>query len=119
MSRSNKFKRGKLFSNSHPNLNRDWVIGEFIEDDRFKSNGVEFKYQHESAGLIREPKPVMREDVKTIAILIDGKLRMNFGDEDIILSERGDYIWWEPDAPHLFEYLEDSLVISLRWPSGD
>ena len=91
MSRSNKFKRGKLFSNSHPNLNRDWVIGEFIEDDRFKSNGVEFKFQHESAGLIREPKPVMREDVKTIAILIDGKLRMKC----LMCSKMMGIIWRE------------------------
>ena len=54
-------------------------------------------------------------DVHKGAILIDGHVRMNFGDQNKYLRERGDYIWWKPDVSHLFEYLEDSLVITLRW----
>lgn len=106
---------GKLFSGQHPNNYRDWVIGSFVDDPKFNNENFEFKFQQETKGLRREPKPVLNADVTTLAILIDGHLRMNFGREDKYLHERGDYIWWSPDTPHLFEYLEDSLVITLRW----
>ena len=108
-------KTGKLFNDQHPNDYRDWVIGSFVHDPKFNNENFEFKFQQERKGLCREPKPVMNADVTTLAILIDGHLRMNFGEEDKYLHERGDYIWWSPDVPHLFEYLEDSLVITLRW----
>lgn len=106
---------GKIFGETHPNNYRDWVIGSFVNDSKFNNKNFEFKFQQESKGLIREPKPVMNVDTTTLAILIDGHLRMNFGEKDIYLKDRGEYIWWKPDVPHLFEYLEDSLVITLRW----
>lgn len=106
---------GKIFSETHPNNYRDWVIGKFVNDSKFNNANFEFKFQQESKGLLRKPKPVMNTNVTTFAILIDGHLRMNFGQEDKYLKTRGDYIWWNPDVPHLFEYLEDSLVITLRW----
>lgn len=106
---------GKLFDQAHPDLYKKWVIGGFVQDPKFNSDHFEFKFQEGEKGMIREPKAVINPDTNTLAILIHGELRLNFGESDIILHERGDYAWWSPDEPHLFEYLEDSLVITLRW----
>lgn len=108
-------KQGRLFNQEHPNLYKDWVVGSFVQDPDFCSDGFEFKFQSDKKGMCRPPKDVLNPNVTTLAILIDGHLRMNFGDHDMYLRERGDYIWWCPDTPHLFEFLEDSLVITLRW----
>ena len=108
---------GKLFDQAHPDLYKKWVIGGFVQDPKFNSDHFEFKFQEDKKGMIREPKAVINPDTNTLAILIHGELRLNFGGDDIILRDRGDYAWWSPDEPHLFEYIEDSLVITLRWIS--
>lgn len=110
-------KTGHLFNEQHPDLYKKWVVGGFVNDPDFSSDHFEFKFQQEAKGLRREPKQVINPDTSTLAILIDGHVRMNFGEQDIFLQQRGDYIWWNPDTPHLFEYIEDSLVITLRWAS--
>jgi len=106
---------GKLFDQAHPDLYKKWVIGGFVQDPKFNSDHFEFKFQSDFKGMCRQPKEVLNPDTTTLAILIDGHVRMNFGDQNKYLRERGDYIWWNPDVSHLFEYLEDSLVITLRW----
>ena len=106
---------GKLFDGSHPDVYKKWVIGGFVQDPNFKSNHFEFKFQEDIKGTLRKPKKVLNPDTKTLAVLIYGHLKLSFQSDDIYLTERGDYILWEPDVPHLFEYMEDSLVITLRW----
>lgn len=108
-------KSGHLFDKHHPDLYKKWVVGSFVQDPDFQNKNFEFKFQDEKKGLRREPKSVLNPNTVTLAILIDGHVLMNFGDQNKYLRERGDYIWWSPDVPHLFEYLEDSLVITLRW----
>lgn len=108
-------KTGHLFDEHHPDLYKKWVVGGFVKNPDFNNNNFEFKFQQEAKGLRREPKPVVDTNTTSLAILIDGHVHMKFGEQDKYMRERGDYIWWNPDVPHLFEYLEDSLVITLRW----
>ena len=108
-------KTGQLFDEQHPDLYKKWVVGGFVKDPDFNNDNFEFKFQSDKRGMRRQPKTVMNPNVTTLAILIDGHVRMNFGSQDLFLHTRGDYIWWNPDVAHLFEYLEDSLVITLRW----
>lgn len=108
-------KTGHLFDEHHPDLYKKWVVGSFVKDPKFHNSNFEFKFQSDRKGMKRDPKDVLDPDATTLAILVDGHVRMNFGRENKYLRERGDYIWWSPDVPHLFEYLEDSLVITLRW----
>lgn len=109
-------KTGHLFDKQHPDLYKKWVVGSFVNDPDFQNDNFEFKFQEDKKGVLRPPKDVLDPNVTTLAVLIYGYVRMNFGDKDMILKERGDYIWWSPDVPHLFEFLQDSLVITLRWP---
>ena len=109
--------QSKLFSDGHPNDYRDWVIGSFVKSKTFKTNKFEFKFQRGKKGTFREPKEVLNEETTTVAILIYGSVRMKFmsNERDYHIKEEGDYVIWTPDEPHEFEFLEDTLVITLRW----
>ena len=112
----NIIQTGKLFSDSHPNKNRDWVIGDFIANPVLQTDKFEFKWQSGEKGQYRQPKPVLRHDVTTMAILAYGHVRMRFTDGvDHHIKQQGDYVLWRPDDPHEFEFLQDTLVITLRW----
>ena len=109
-----KIQTGHFFS-THENKYKDWIIGSFVEDNKFNSKDFELKFQKEKKGLLRKPKKVLNKNTTTLAIIVYGKIRMNFGKKDFLMEKEGDYIYWSPDAPHEFEFLEDSLVITLRW----
>ena len=43
------------------------------------------------------------------------KVSFNNGCRAIFLRNEGDYILFEPNEPHELEFLEDSLIVTLRW----
>ncbi len=53
----------------------------------------------------------------TIHILISGHFRVQLPDEDVTLTEQGDYVMWGSGVDHNYEALEDSVVLVVRWPS--
>lgn len=56
----------------------------------------------------------------TFAILIEGKFKIKFNDtqEEVILSNQGDYVYYDGSKQsHTGEALEDSIILALRWPS--
>lgn len=110
-------RTGKLFNEQHPNNYRDWVIGSFVEDKDFNTDKFEMKFQRGESGHLRLPKDVLDQNTSTLAILVYGSVRLKFisGEKDYYIKEEGDYIMWSPDEPHEFEFLEDTLVITLRW----
>ena len=110
-------RTGHFFDEKHPDLYRNWVLGDFIKDPNFKSENFEVKFQKSEKGSSRFPKEVMNPNTRNLAILSYGSVRIKFVNEqnDIFIKEPGDYIYWTPDSPHEFEFLEDSLVIRLRW----
>lgn len=110
-------RTGKVFSDNHPNLNRDWVIGDFVKDPMFRNEHFEFKWQHGPKGTLRKPKEVLNPDCRTMCILIQGKIRIKYieSSSEHLIESQGDYVIWEPDEPHEFEFMEDSFVITLRW----
>lgn len=114
---SNNIIAGKFFNEKHPNKNRDWVVGSFIENQMFRTEHCELKWQRGEKGVFREPKDVLDENTKTLAVLAYGKVRLKFIHADVehVIENEGDYVIWTPDEPHEFEFLEDSLVITLRW----
>jgi hypothetical protein len=50
-------------------------------------------------------------------VLASGAVRLKFmkTDEELFLIDEGDYVMWTPDEPHEFEFLKDTLIITLRW----
>lgn len=110
-------RTGHFFDDNHPDRNRGWVIGDYVDDPAFKSDNVQVKYQHQPAGTFRPAKDIPDTDTNTLAILIHGECRAKFveTDQEVFLKSPGDYIRWSPDTPHEFEYLTDCLIITVRW----
>ena len=113
-----KVRMGKFF-HTHANQYKDWVIGSFVEDPAFNSDHFEFKFQKGKKGQIRKPKKSPEPNTKTLPILIYGAVRISFeqGCRNFYLKEEGDYVLFEPNEPHEFEFIEDTLIITLRWKS--
>ncbi len=98
---------------------RGWVLGNFIDLSLpFHSKDVEIKWGRHKKG---ETKDSAYVDVptKALAILIYGKLSIKFPeqDQDIVLEKEGDYIYNEGRLHHILNVFEDSLLITIRWPS--
>jgi hypothetical protein len=98
--------------------NRGWAVGEFITGPRH-STDVEIKWarlQKGPAGL--EWRTC--DTATTLSILVHGKIRIEFRGEhqdDVILTEPGDYVIFGPGFEHRSTALEDTLSLTIRWPS--
>jgi quercetin dioxygenase-like cupin family protein len=111
-----KVRNGNFFK-THANQYKDWIIGPFVGDPDFNSEHFEFKFQKGKKGEARPPKSAPDPNTKTLPILIYGEIRIAFhnGTDNVYLREEGDYVLFEPNEPHEFEFLEDTLIITLRW----
>jgi len=99
--------------------NNAWVIGHFIEPDHpFCINDFEVKWGNHQKG---ESKSAVASSAKSksLCILISGKISLSFPDhnESVILQHRGDYVFWDKGVSHRWSVLENSLVLTIRWPS--
>ncbi len=56
---------------------------------------------------------------KTVFMLMYGKFRFSFPDlqKNVLLQNEADYLFFENGIAHSWEALEDSLAITIRWPS--
>lgn len=97
---------------------RGWFIGHFVtpaEDPR-SSHILEVKWAFHKAGEGR-PEWAMNAEATTLSILISGQFRLQFPDQEVLLSHEGDYVLWSPGVPHCWSAESDSTVVTVRWPS--
>jgi quercetin dioxygenase-like cupin family protein len=59
----------------------------------------------------------VNEHATTLCVLVKGSVRITFPGEECILSHEGDYVIWPAGMPHRWVVTEDSLVLTMRWPS--
>jgi quercetin dioxygenase-like cupin family protein len=97
---------------------RGWFIGHFLEHahDLRSTHAVEVKWSTHQAG---EEKRLwsMNEHATTLCMLVKGNVRIRFPSEECILSHEGDYVIWPAGVPHRWMVTEDSLILTMRWPS--
>lgn len=109
-----------VFGNAHVDgANRwGWFIGHFITPTSSprSTSDVEVKWTFHKAGDVRKDWAINAE-ATTVSILIRGQFRLQFPDEDILLSAEGDYVIWSPMVPHCWSAELDSTVLTVRWPS--
>ncbi len=95
-----------------------WFIGHFLEQvhELRSTHAVEVKW---SAHQAREEKLLwgVNEHATTLCVLVKGSVRIKFPSEECILSHEGDYVIWPAGMPHRWVVTEDSLVLTIRWPS--
>ncbi len=53
----------------------------------------------------------------SMAVLIQGKMQVEFRDTNLTLSRFGDYVLWEPGVPHSWTALEITILFTARSPS--
>ena len=55
--------------------------------------------------------------VKTLNILVRGHFVLLFPGREIVLEKEGDFALFGPGVPHSFRSEQESLVLTVRWPS--
>ena len=97
---------------------RGWLVGHFLPgpDDPRATADVEVKWAVYDGGEVR-PDWGVNDRAHTLAILVRGVFRLRFPEHEVLLSQEGDYVLWEPGVPHLWHAETPAVVVSVRWPS--
>ena len=110
---------------------RGWLVGHFIDPSHGtmrKTTDLEVKWGIHPAGDKRVAW-TEGEDRTTLVVLVSGKFRVDLstktsGDlqpgwsmNPVTLERQGDYLTWGPGTDHSWQAEEDSVVITVRWPS--
>ncbi|HEY9871946.1 MAG TPA: hypothetical protein V6D12_00820 [Candidatus Obscuribacterales bacterium] len=97
---------------------RGWFIGHFINptDDPRSTDIVEVKWAFHKAGEGRT-QWATNAQATTLSMLISGRFCLQFPDQEVVLSNQGDYVLWLPGVPHWWSAESDSTVVTVRWPS--
>lgn len=95
-----------------------WFIGYFITptDDPRSTSAVEVKWSFHKVGETREQWATNME-ATTLAILIRGQFRLQFSEQEFLLSREGDYVLWAPGVTHCWSAETDCTILTIRWPS--
>jgi hypothetical protein len=99
---------------------RGWQVGHFIDPSRgvCATKDVEMKWASHPAGDKRSTW-VTNERRSTLVMLISGEFRIDLAECSRILDSQGDYLAWGPGVGHTWVALDDSVVVTVRWPSID
>jgi hypothetical protein len=99
---------------------RGWLVGHFIgdPDDIRATKDVEIKWGAHPAGEERAGW-VTDEYRTTILLLIRGHFRLNLPAESFLLETEGDYVMWGAGVDHSWQAEQDSIVLTIRWPSTE
>lgn len=92
-------------------------MGCFVSESEglLHSEDVEVKWAYHSEG---DRKCGWKaDDAVTLAILVRGRMRVQFDEGFHPLKREGDYVIWDRGVRHLWVADEDSLVVTVRWPS--
>jgi len=97
---------------------RGWIIGHFIDGDApiRTSEEVEVKWGIHPAGEERANWQTT-EHRTTVLVLIQGRFQINMSVHGHTLQQQGDYAMWGPGIGHSWKAEEDSVVLTIRWPS--
>lgn len=98
-------------------LDRGWILGHFKDvGDPRHSEDVEIKWGVHPVGDHRAQWAT--GEVRTaLLVLISGRFRVELPDGGVTLSEQGDYIVWGKGVDHSWYAEEESVVLTVRWPS--
>jgi hypothetical protein len=97
---------------------RGWFIGRFLEipHDLRSSHAVEVKWSTHLAGTQKQFWGVS-EEATTLCVLIKGQVSIQFPGRECLLSQEGDYAIWSAGVPHRWVVVQESLILTVKWPS--
>ena len=98
-------------------LDRGWLLGHFKDsDDPRHSEAVEIKWGVHQRGDERA-RWVRGEQRTALLVLISGRFRVALPNREVLLEQQGDYVVWGHGTDHSWVAEEDSVVLTVRWPS--
>ncbi len=98
---------------------RTWFIGHFVGQDQHSLR----RTRHVEVQLRQHPKGNRKQgwsshrSAHSLVLLIRGHFVLEFPHKKVELLHEGDYSLWPPGVPHTWEAKEDTLVVTVRWPS--
>jgi hypothetical protein len=96
---------------------RGWLLGHFKDaGDPRHSDAVEVKWGIHPRG-DRRAQWVESEQRTALLVLVGGRFRVEFPDRAVLLRRQGDYVVWGPGVGHSWAAEEESVVLTVRWPS--
>jgi hypothetical protein len=99
---------------------RGWFVGHFLgaEHGVASTEAVEVKWGEHSDGDARTAWTAS-DEATTLSILIRGRIRILYREgREALLSQAGDYALWGPGVAHRWRIeQDDTVVLTLRWPS--
>ncbi len=96
---------------------RGWLLGHFRpEGEVRRSEDVEIKWGVHPKGDERA-QWVRGEKRTALLVLISGRFRMEFPGRSVVLDRQGDYVVWGVGVDHSWVAEEESVVMTVRWPS--
>ncbi len=117
MSNNNKISTGNALVEGQDR--RGWYVGAFIEPEGALQHNadVEIKWGIHPKDEQRSSK-AGEGNATTMSVLIRGKFGITFKDqEEIVLEKEGDYAIWNPNIPHETIAYDNSVILTVRWPS--
>ena len=99
--------------------NRGWFVGPYVGGPGALAHqqGVEVKWGIHSPGERRDEWGV--NATWSMSVLLRGQFTLIFPDSpDVTLAQEGDYAIWTPGTPHRWHAVEESVVLTVRWPSA-
>jgi hypothetical protein len=97
------------------------VVGHFVApaDGPRLSLDVEVKWSHHPAG-DASTRVVVGDWRASLTLLVQGRFAVWVDGEQTLLEQPGDYVIWSPapDRWHSWRALADSVMVTVRWPSG-
>jgi hypothetical protein len=110
---------GIYVGNADPDALSDhgWLLGHFKpEGDLRHSAEVEIKWGRHPQG-DRRKRWVHGEHRRALLVLISGCFHMEFPERTVVLDKQGDYVVWGRGVDHSWYAAEESVVLTVRWPS--
>lgn len=96
---------------------RGWLVGHFVAPPSVRwTEALEIKWGVHPKGDSRKHWST-DEQRTTVVILVHGRHRVDLSVGSALLEKPGDYVIWGPGIDHTWETEEDSVVITVRWPS--
>jgi mannose-6-phosphate isomerase-like protein (cupin superfamily) len=97
---------------------RGWFLGHFMpgDDNPLRTSDLEVKWWTHAKGETRN-EWAPGNPVKTVNILIRGHFVLLFPEREVSLEKEGDFVLFGPGVPHSFRSEQESLVLTIRWPS--
>ncbi|MEV1288528.1 signal peptidase I [Micromonospora sp. NPDC049679] len=99
-------------------LERGWLLGHFMPPEAGvrHSADVEIKWGAHPPGDRRE-QWATGERRTALLVLISGRFRVELPDRTVLLDRQGDYVVWGPGVDHSWWAEQESIVLTVRWPS--